>query len=507
MKHLFSLFIACIVNTALWAQPEIIDLTTGASNGTPLAYGSNDDTWTVRLPNGSTIAPKVVMPYTFPNNSYPAWAVNNCGHWISPQSSANGGNVVKVDSGNYIYEATFNLCFIPQTARVEFNFLGADNEFLELSFNNNPYPLNFPGTDDDSPFVQNHTITFTSSHALIGQNKIAIKVRNRLGVGNPTASGMFICGRFYSSGFYAGPDITICSGQCVTIGPSPIPNTQYTWTNNATGQVLGSTAQITVCPTAPLTAYRLTTRNIHNPCVGSDIVRVFTVTNNPAFTVDNFCTPGAATFNIRAKPTVTNANQVAGFGEMYYIEKISGTYHNTSQGNNPNPSCWWVYPNNVYFWGYNNAPNVTCSSTPGSFSNSACYRITRGTWNAYCPWAQHSVVVCGCSVPAETERMIAHSQLDKKTPDLSYLKPQAADGKPKETVYPNPSNGRFTITTAAIGNGRIEVYSPSGKLLQRITIGKQTTTIVDLSGQPSGTYTAKIITGNKVVTEKLVLLQ
>lgn len=520
MKKLFLLTFNCIICTFLLAQPTIIDLTTGFNNGTPLAYGTNDNTWTVRLPNGSVIAPKVVTPYVL--SSTIGWASTSCARWISPQPNGNGGTAVELDSGNYVYETTFNLCFIDDSARIELSFLGADNEFLELRFNNNPYSFNFSGTDDSDPLKQNVTLYINPNHLLIGQNKIAIKVRNRIGVTGYTASGMFLCGRFYSPGLNAGPDRTICVGQCVTIGPVPVPNTQYTWTNNATGQVVGTTAQITVCPTASLTTYRLTTHNVHNPCVNTDVVRVQAFPNNPAFTVTKTLLPGLNYYNCTATPVVTNANTIAGFGEMYIIEEVDnnnvtipGT--KTSLGGNPNPPCWWVYPNPLIFKGYYGTLNVATYSNchlgvPGRFYYCRKYRITRGTWNAYCPWAQQSQFVVYCdSEPGMNERQQNFTTtIDKHAPDLNYLKPSAiANIKPEaiETVYPNPSNGRFTIATEAIGNGRIEVYSPSGKLLQRITTGKQTNTVVDLSGQPSGTYTAKIITGNKVVTEKLVLLQ
>jgi Secretion system C-terminal sorting domain len=502
MKNLFLFIVLCIISTVTWAQLEVIDISTGYVNGTPSVYGSNDAAWFVTNPANLTYRPKVV-------NAHAGTGSSGCSRWISPQASAviSVGAITSVDSGNYTYERSFSVCHKPTTARIEFTAIGADNTILSFRVNNKPYALNLTGVDHFNPLTFNKVLSIDTADIVAGLNKISIVVRNRLsGQGILTTSGLNICGRVVTSGIDVGPNKTVCAGSCVTLGLPAVPNVQYVWTDPL-GNPAGNSAQITDCP-AIAGIYTVITTNTQLGCSTTGGVKVtLSNTNNPAFTVDSICTPGAATFYIKARPTVTNANLTPGFGEMYYIERISGPYHNTSTSTNPSPSCWWVYPNNVYFWGYADSQNVVCSTAPGKFSNYACYRITRGTWNAYCPWAQHSVVVCGCNVTAETQRMIAHAHLDKKGPDLGHLKLQAQNGKSKESVFPNPSNGRFTIATDPSGNARIEVYSPSGKLLQQMVTGKNTNAVVDLSGQPSGTYTAKIITGNKVVTEKLVLVK
>lgn len=504
MKHLYLLLLVWGFAKTAVAQQEIVDISTGYTNGSPLAYGSYDDTWLVRNAAGGTFfQPRVVMP--------DVWDSSSCSRWISPQLTANDGGIVVQDSGNFIYQTTFFICHGVGSASIEFNVLGADNEFRELRVNGFLYAFNFAGLDDHNPMILNHTITLNPAHVNAGTNTLTIMVRNRRSTSGSTPltpSGMNICGRVIANTIGAGPNQTICAGSCVTIGQPAIRGTHYIWTNTS-GAVIGNTAQITVCPTLYFTTYTLTSTNTELGCSTTDNVNVVTIANNPNFTVDNLCVPGAATFNIRAKPIVLNANLMSGFGEMYYIEKISGTYHNTSQGATPNPSCWWVYPNYVYFKGYNNGPNVNCNSLAnGIFSNSNSYRITRGTWNNYCSWKQYSVVVNGCDLTLARQQEINNLQLDKQTPDLSYLKPVLADNGNKGLVYPNPTSGKVGVVTNFVGQGVIEVYSPAGILLQRVPVTRSKANMeVDLSRYATGTYIIKTISGDQITTSKVQLIR
>lgn len=242
--------------------------------------------------------------------------------------------------------------------------------------------------------------------------------------------------------------------------------------------------------------------------------------NDPAFTLS---TPQASTldyFYRAATPVVTNANLVPGFGEMYIIERMSldeqTVYSVTSQGNNPNPPCWWTYPVAMSFRGYNGSQNVSNLSPCklngiGRFPQCFKYRITRGTWNNYCPWAQYSVMTVGdtCNV-----NPLAKTITDVQAPDFSYMKP--AVSQPQSTaiqnkaatglISPNPGSGIFKIKTAGLEATRLEVYNQAGAMVkQAILLKNSTVSGIDLSDQTAGIYTFRIISNTGIYTEKILL--
>lgn len=73
-------------------------------------------------------------------------------------------------------------------------------------------------------------------------------------------------------------------------------------------------------------------------------------------------------------------------------------------------------------------------------------------------------------------------------------------------VYPNPSNGTFTIFTQTLDQGRIEVANASGNVIQALNLVKGVYSYdVDLSTQAKGVYVVRILAGEKVITKKVVL--
>ncbi len=250
-----------------------------------------------------------------------------------------------------------------------------------------------------------------------------------------------------------------------------------------------------------------------------------TVINNPMFTLSVTAPPNQTYFYRGANPVITNANQVPGYGEMYIIEQMlygGQVISVTSQGNNPNPPCWWVYPDTVKFKGYNGTQNVTNVSPCklngiGKFPQCYRYRITRGTWNSYCPWVQYSIITQDdlCDMRSGDPTNIPDS-VDTNAPDFSYLKPgqlvsviKTINESPATShVFPNPGNGVFTLTTSKVSLGTIEVFDPTGVVIRRIELrNNKINTMIDLSNYPAGCYTARIITASNIITEKLVLVK
>lgn len=76
-------------------------------------------------------------------------------------------------------------------------------------------------------------------------------------------------------------------------------------------------------------------------------------------------------------------------------------------------------------------------------------------------------------------------------------------------VYPNPSNGIFTIDMEAKSNNvHYSIYSLDGKLIanQKINaFGSKINQTVNVSHLPSGTYIIKVVDGNQVNSSKLII--
>lgn len=267
----------------------------------------------------------------------------------------------------------------------------------------------------------------------------------------------------------------VCAGSCATLtaynaagGP-----TAYTWGTIPVTTTIGTGSTIVVCPTSP---QKYTVTGSTKPgCSSTASIKIGVVTYDPSFNIISAQISGQPYYTNTVTPVVTNANLVSGFGEQYIVEEIvlstsvtvSGT--NSSLGTNPNPPCWWVYPNPLTFTGYNGTQNVTCpTATPypaGQFTNGKAYRITRGTWNDYCPWAQKSRIV----YQSGATFMVIDDNNSPYYGPSSALQPTAriATGTPQLNIYPNPNSGHMFISLSEATDSEysIEVYDAYGKLI------------------------------------------
>lgn len=354
-----------------------------------------------------------------------------------------------VAAGDYIYETFFQLSCTASNPSLVLDVYACDNTFVEISINNHIIPF-ISGNVDDNNLRYNYVVSNLASYVSTGNNRLRVIVHNR-----PTG------------------------------GSSPSPT--------QSGMLICGK----INPNSPYT-------------------------NNPAFTLS---VPQPSTlyhFYRAATPVVTNANLVPGFGEMYIIEQMSYNeqivFSMTSQGSPANPPCWWVYPNPVTFRGYNGSANVS-NLTPckingiGRFPQCYKYRITRGTWNSYCNWAQYSVITVGdtCNLFAGNNDATT-DKIDVNAPDFSYLKPAAATPIATQQyvinslVSPNPGSGIFNINTALVKATKVEVYNEAGRVVQQAGLIKNTAvTSIDISNQPTGIYFIRIMSNTRVYTEKIVL--
>ncbi len=74
-------------------------------------------------------------------------------------------------------------------------------------------------------------------------------------------------------------------------------------------------------------------------------------------------------------------------------------------------------------------------------------------------------------------------------------------------VYPNPSNGKIFIkSNKNIQGGTLMVYNSQGNLVFKSTISDTEKTLsYDLSGYPHGIYVLRIIGGNFIANEKMII--
>lgn len=235
MKRMtMTLLSGLVMVLGLAAQPNlVVNLTTGVSGpiSAPamIAPGNNDDTWTVRLPNGTTTTPTVCAPLA-------AWANDpQCGSsWISPYVDASA-NPVDAPAGLYVYSTSFDIRQLgycsPQRAEVNIRSMGGDNEIMGLIFNGHTYTLNPPQTSDFMPLIGSSTVSINLAHLINGAtNTLSIVV------GNPAVSqtGFNFCGDF--TVHYNDPAFVLASAPYATYYTmlaipviSPPAGTSYGW--------------------------------------------------------------------------------------------------------------------------------------------------------------------------------------------------------------------------------------------------------------------------------------
>ena len=107
-----------------------------------------------------------------------------------------------------------------------------------------------------------------------------------------------------------------------------------------------------------------------------------------------------------------------------------------------------------------------------------------------------------CKIVVWVENHTQGRVMQSKQFKLSDYYNSIAEEKVVSSIYPNPSDGMFSISGENIES--IEVYDITGKLVMQQNINADNATI-DLTNKAKGIYTMKSYNGNNVSVSKLIL--
>ncbi len=308
---------------------------------------------------------------------------------------------------------------------------------------------------------------------------------------------------------------TVCSGSTVTLCSNYTPSSLYTESWSPRTKNLAFLNCITMTPASPFTTYTLTVTNTSTGCSGSATHTVHAVLNDPSFALT--VNPVNSTYyTLAGSDIATTANTIQGFGDMWIIEELDPNTMATVYTQNTNPPCFWTFPSEGFcgFDGINRVENCSCTTYPcpctalGKFKTNTPYRITRGTWNHYCTWAQMSYIVNY----TPSGKLLSQENpvtLDNNTPDMSAMQNNIStvtDLASNVKVFPNPSKGLFTIRLENSAKGNIEVYDALGRNVKNVELnGSSVEYKLDLSDFGKGIYLFNMTIDGKRISQKVVV--
>ena len=290
---------------------------------------------------------------------------------------------------------------------------------------------------------------------------------------------------------------------------------------------------ITVTPTLTgQSIYSVTVTNSITGCIGVANYSVNVNNNNPSFSY-TVNTSNTSYNTIGAFGNDLNAINSPGFGEQWFVEEINPTNGASISTTSPaSPPCWWIFPNSYnYFGGYSNLTpatgvvNVNCGLAPynnplpsiGQFSKTKTYRITRGTWNNACSWAQASSTISPQMLRTSSNNLTGTSVTDNSV-DYSNAKHlfKELDNTAisvKITIFPNPSNGQLNINlkNAQDTKYNVEVFDVYGKLIYKEEVinitGSEFNTEINLTSLnlSNGLYILNVKTDNQILSKRIMI--
>jgi hypothetical protein len=306
----------------------------------------------------------------------------------------------------------------------------------------------------------------------------------------------------------AGPDQTICAGNCVTIGTNMgnTPFVTYNWTPN-TGLSCNACQTPTACPSVT-TTYTLTVTNTRSGCISTDYV---TITVTPVSVLDPDFNISCTNLNndLYCEVSATVSNPIpAGSGYDWYVEQIDAMGVTVPGSQLNNPSGWWSNPYGpLAFPGFNHSSANSFLHdasgqfpSPGVFRPGYIYKVTRGVWADCTPYTSISHTF-GCTT----------NLAPKKSGDEAERFVNLSEAaKPDWNISPVPSNGIFdlSLNEKEAMNVHVVVRNATGTIIFTKDIlheGGNKTYSIELADVSSGIYVVEILSGGKHDTKRMII--
>lgn len=264
--------------------------------------------------------------------------------------------------------------------------------------------------------------------------------------------GNMITGSTASSGA-----LSVCKSTTQTYTIRPVPYaTSYQWTLPPGASGVSSTNSITVSFSNNFSGGNICVTPLNACGAGSAICRSITVLSTPP--------TGRLKINGPSAPYISG---------NYSVSPVPGAITYT----------WSVSSNQAKIVSGQGTPNIQLEAMPG---------FTR---------ANLSVVASNCRGNGSRATILLNTT-------ASSIRPRVTDSAMDAiSVYPNPSNGQFTLNTPSLEtDATLEVYSTDGRLVLRQIIAANTTqTSIDLQQPAAGLYQIRLVEGGEVRSLKLVV--
>ncbi|MGP8216383.1 MAG: T9SS type A sorting domain-containing protein, partial [Bacteroidia bacterium] len=150
--------------------------------------------------------------------------------------------------------------------------------------------------------------------------------------------------------------------------------------------------------------------------------------------------------------------------------------------------------------GFRQIDSVNASKT--SWTDHTCYPASDSI--AYFVEAE---IPTGCTPTNRPEKVNNTTTRSNTQHNIALTGPTAATALTSISisVYPNPTNGKFTVQWPVVsGQSSVEVYTVLGeKILSRFLI-PNSQFLIDLGGQPAGVYFVKVTTNSTSLVSKVI---
>ncbi len=286
----------------------------------------------------------------------------------------------------------------------------------------------------------------------------------------------------------------------------------YTWT--IPGGWTGSSTTNSITATAGTTSGNITV-TANNSC-GSSLVRTFSVTANtvPA-------QPAAISGNAAVCATTSNTYSVAAVsGATSYTWTIPGGWTGSSTTNSiaamsgTSSGNITVKANNSCGSSVIQTLNITTNIVDTSVT------VSGHTLTANAAGASYQWINCNGNIPVSGQMNQSFTPVSSGSyavivskngcSDTSYCYNISIVGIHENIalspyhVFPNPSNGKFTIEALNFENASIKIFNVVGAEIYQSSTSNQIT-VIDLSNQPKGIYFVKINTEKSSFTKRIVI--